>query len=301
MARALWLADVLRGAGLPVVEVPGWRERGRSTFYPRGIICHATAGSRTATDQGEINVLLNGSASAPPPIAQLYLSRSGTWHVVASGACNHCLVGWAGPHRGFGNRELLGVEAANDNGRDAPRVPAEPWPAVQLDSYARGVAAISRHAGWPVGRVAGHKEHQPYPPPPGSTSTKSDPTFDMPTFRAHVTGAPSTGDDDMDAEQNRKLVNVDAVEYFGGVLGQTTIPGVVLPGRAPTTARYVLGERVKAAADGVAELLARPAGSVALTPEDRDAIVAGLLAGLRPVVREEVAARFADAGQVDPA
>lgn len=179
MARALWLPAVLRGAGLDVREVGGWETRGGDSFDPRGVICHATAGSRTATDAGEIAVLLNGSATAPAPIAQLYLSRTGTFHVVASGRCNHALTGWAGPLAGLGNTNLLGVEAANDNR-------GEPWPAVQLDAYARGVAAICAHMGWTTARVAGHKEHQPYPPPAGQTSTKTDPTFDMATFRNAV-------------------------------------------------------------------------------------------------------------------
>lgn len=172
MGRASWLPEVLRGAGLQVHEVPGWDDRGGGIqFDPRAIVCHATAGSRSASDQDEVNVLLKGSSTAPPPIAQLYLSRTGTWHVVASGRCNH--IGDA-PLPGTGkrgNRYALGVEAANDN-RD------EPWPAVQYLSYVRGVAAICRHLGWSDARVFAHKEI--------SSSGKTDPTFSMPTFRANV-------------------------------------------------------------------------------------------------------------------
>jgi hypothetical protein len=174
--RALWLADVLRDAGLTVFEVPGWRTRGADGWGPvRGITCHHTAGSRTSRDADEIRVLLEGSESAPPPIAQLYLSRSGAWHVVASGTCNHNRVGWGGPNEGYGNDALLGVEAQHSGG-------TEPWTAVQYQSYVRGVAALVRHdaPGWAVttGRVAGHKEHQP--------GAKFDPTFNMSTFRANV-------------------------------------------------------------------------------------------------------------------
>lgn len=182
--RLLWLPNVLRAAGLTVHEVSGWTTRGQNTYGPvRGITCHATAGSRNSTDQGEINVLLNGSETAPPPIAQLYLGRQGHWWVVASGLCYHNLVGWAGPNKGYGNDSLLGIEAANNN-RD------EPWPKVQYDSYVLGVAALVEHKapGYDVElpRVAGHKEHQPYPPPPGTRSSKSDPTFNMSGFRADV-------------------------------------------------------------------------------------------------------------------
>lgn len=173
MGRLLWLPEVLRAAGLTVHEVSGWRERGSSSWSPRGIIVHETRGSRTSTDAGEIRVLLNGSATAPPPIAQLYLSRSGEWHVIASGRCNHALTGWAGPFKGVGNSGLLGIEAQHAAG--------EPWTDRQYDSYVRGVAAIKRRTGW---GMAGHKEHQPggY----GKSSVKTDPSFNMNTFRRDV-------------------------------------------------------------------------------------------------------------------
>src|SRR5688572_20071922 len=121
--RALWLADVLRGAGLTVHEVSGWRTRGADSWGPvRGITCHHTAGSRTSSDAGEIRVLVNGRGRPgdddylPGPISQLYLSRSGDWWVVASGTANHNKVGWGGPNRGYGNDALLGIEAQHSGG-----------------------------------------------------------------------------------------------------------------------------------------------------------------------------------------
>lgn len=170
--RLLWLPDVLRDAGLTVHEVSGWRDRGSSQWGPVvGITCHHTAGSRTATPQAEINVLLHGSNTAPPPIAQLSLDRRGEWYVVASGLCYHNLVGWAGPNKGHGNGSLLGIEAMHSGGTEA-------WTPVQYESYARGVAALVRRLGISVSRVAGHKEHQP--------GSKFDPTFNMDAFRRDV-------------------------------------------------------------------------------------------------------------------
>ncbi|MEU4591843.1 peptidoglycan recognition protein family protein [Micromonospora aurantiaca (nom. illeg.)] len=183
VSRLLWLPQVLRAAGLTAHEVDGWRTRGSSTYDPRGVICHATAGSSTSTDAGEIRVLLEGSTSAPPPIAQLYLSRSGAFHVVASGRCNHALQGWGGNLKGYGNTNLIGIEAQNDNR-------GQPWPAVQLDAYQRGVAAICKHMGWSANKVAAHREHQP--------GAKSDPSgIDMTAFRARVTAILAGKDDDM--------------------------------------------------------------------------------------------------------
>ncbi len=176
MSRVLWLPDVLRSADLIVHEVDGWRTRGESSdgarqYAPRGVIVHATAGSRNSTDAGEIRVLLNGSNTAPAPISQLYLGRSGEWWVVASGKCNHALTGTKGALRGLGNWNLLGIEAANNN-------VDEVWPEAQFESYIRGVAALTKFSGWTAaGNVSGHKEHQ---------YGKSDPTFDMNHFRLRV-------------------------------------------------------------------------------------------------------------------
>lgn len=193
--RLLWLPAVLRAAGLIVHEVDGWKTRGRDTYGPvRGITCHHTAGSHTSTDQGEIRVLLNGSSSAPPPIAQLYLSRTGHWHVIASGLCYHNKIGWGGPNKGYGNDSLLGIEAQHSGGD-------EPWTDTQYRSYVRGVAALVAHkaTGWsvPVAHVAGHKEHQP--------GAKFDPTFGMDRFRADV-ALLLAGEDDVSVEDVKKAL-----------------------------------------------------------------------------------------------
>jgi hypothetical protein len=213
--RVLWLPAALRAAGLTVHEVSGWHTRGADSFGPvRGITCHHTAGSRTSSDEGEIRTLLNGSNSAPPPIAQLYLSRTGDWHVIASGLCFHNRVGWDGPNKGYGNDALLGIEAQHSGGD-------EPWTDRQYDSYVRGVAALVRHkaSSWDVtvGRVAGHKEHQP--------GAKTDPSFNMDTFRARVRAEISTWEDEVTPEDIEKIA--DAVR--DKVLFDAVIPDFAQP------------------------------------------------------------------------
>ena len=181
--RLLWLPDALRAAGLTVNLYDGWEARGASTWGPlRGVVCHATAGSRLSTDASETRTLwVTGSTSAPAPISQLYLSRSGEWWVGASGRCNHVTAGDQGPHKGFGNSSLIGVEAQNDNRGEA-------WTDAMLDSYQRGVAAICRRMGWPASVVVAHREHQ---------TDKTDPVgIDMVVFRGKV-AAILNGDDDM--------------------------------------------------------------------------------------------------------
>jgi hypothetical protein len=209
--RALWLPEALRAADLTVHTYSGWQTRGVESWGPlRGVICHATAGSPTSTDAGEMRVLWEtGSTSAPVPISQMYLSRSGEWTVGASGRCNHVLVGDKGPHRGFGNSYLLGIEAQNDNR-------GEPWSAKMLDSYRRGVAAICRHEGWESWRAVAHAEHQ---------SGKSDPLgIDMTAFRATVARL-IEGDDVTKAEMIEALAEFfDAPYSASGLVDDDTVP-----------------------------------------------------------------------------
>ncbi|CAG1021766.1 partial zinc D-Ala-D-Ala carboxypeptidase, partial [Patescibacteria group bacterium] len=56
----------------------------------------------------------------------------------------------------------------------------QPWPAVQMDAYRRGVAAILKHIGQDASWCCGHKE---YALPVGR---KPDPSFDMDKFRTEV-------------------------------------------------------------------------------------------------------------------
>lgn len=271
--RLLWLPAVLRAAGLTVHEVSGWRDRGDDTYGPvRGITCHHTAGSRTATPQAEINVLLHGSNTAPPPIAQLSLDRQGEWYVVASGLCYHNLEGWAGPNEGYGNDNLLGIEAMHSGG-------TEPWTDVQYQSYVRGVAALVAHkaAGYDVtvARVAGHKEHQP--------GSKFDPTFNMDRFRADVRAALNGMEDDMfEARDRQKLEAVYALAFTGGPsCGTETSP----PNGRPTSNSLV---------NKADALLARPAVTV-----DATAVAAALatntefIAAIAAAVADEQSRRLA--------
>jgi hypothetical protein len=187
--RALWLPEALRGAGLTVETYSGWEGRGSDSFGPiNGVVDHATAG--TGSDAQEKSTLwVTGSTSAPAPIAQCYLNRAGVWTVGASGRCNHVnrLDGKpTSPLYPWGNANLIGVEAANDNR-------GEPWPAAQLASYTRGVAAILRHLGLPASRTCAHWEHQ---------TGKSDPFgIDMVKFRLdvarHLNPSPTPGGSSM--------------------------------------------------------------------------------------------------------
>lgn len=170
-----WLPSVLATAGLSVVEEPGWRTRGHDDMATiRGVLCHHTAGCRTGDDPS-LATVINGRPDLQGPLAHLVLARSGTYHVVAAGKAWHAGFGqWQSIYPGIHNVDLIGIEAENDGLGD------DPWPAAQMDAYARGCAALLKHLGLPVIMCAGHKE---YAMPLGR---KTDPDFDMDAFRAEV-------------------------------------------------------------------------------------------------------------------
>ncbi len=170
----IWLSHVLKEAGLKVATVPGWEDRGRGDVGAAfGVICHHTAGPRTG-NMPSLKIVVDGRPNLPGPLAQLGLGRDGTYYVIAAGKCNHAGAGvWNGITNGNGN--FIGIEAENTGlANDFP------WPAVQVDAYQRGVAAILRRLNIGADCCAGHRE---YALPQGR---KPDPTLDMNSFRSSV-------------------------------------------------------------------------------------------------------------------
>lgn len=120
-----------------------------------------------------LGVVTNGRPDLPGPLAQLCLGRDGTYFVVAAGRCNHA---GRGNWQGFtaGNTNFIGIEAENTG------LESDPWPAVQMDAYRRGAAAILKKIRANAIMCCGHKE---YALP---VKRKNDPTFDMNDFRSQV-------------------------------------------------------------------------------------------------------------------
>lgn len=181
MAYSLvWLPQVLRDAGLVVIEHPGWQSRGHGDMGKvQGVLCHHTGGPLTG-ELPDIDVLVNGRGPPNPlagPLSHLGLGRSGTFYMIAAGKGWHAGEGnWQGITDG--NSHFIGIEAENTGETSGPR--NDPWPAVQMDAYVRGCAAILKHVGAQAIMAVGHKE---YATPKGR---KSDPSFDMTTFRSRV-------------------------------------------------------------------------------------------------------------------
>jgi hypothetical protein len=164
------LPGILRGAGLDVVERPGWQRRGHGDMGDvRAVVLHHTAGP-AAGEAPSLRVVEEGRPDLAGPLAHLVLGRSGRWYVVAAGLCWHTgvtLEAWQS------NAHAIGVEA------EATGV--DPWPAAQYDSYVAGARALADHYGVPYGRVLGHREVA------SPRGRKIDPNFNMAAFRAALT------------------------------------------------------------------------------------------------------------------
>ena len=163
------LAEALRREGLKVVERPGWKTRGSSTFSPRGTVCHHTG--PWSTVEGMVRLCENGRSDLPGPLANVVLAPDGTCYVIAAGRANH-----AGPggYKGLsGNTSVFGIEAIHSGSH------TQPWPQAQMDAYYKLCAAMARLRGFSPDYVCSHKEWAP--------TRKYDPVnVDMNAFRATV-------------------------------------------------------------------------------------------------------------------
>jgi hypothetical protein len=156
--RDLGIADRLRAAGLRVEEVNGWKERGSSTFNPRGVMWHHTASAK-GRDAPSLGVVTYGRPDLAGPLCHVLVSRSGICHVVASGRANHAGVGAYAPAGGGSNSTFYGIESENTGYGTGPN--AEPWPSEQLDVIARASAALIN---WDMTRISACCQHREYAP-----------------------------------------------------------------------------------------------------------------------------------------
>lgn len=254
--RLTWLADVLRAAGLKVIELDGWKDRGSASYSANGVVCHHTATGPHVPDDAVDALLVKGRPDLKGPLAQCGIRRDGTWVVVASGRANH---------NGYGQwgNDSFGVEAYNDG-------IGEPWPARQLESYVRGVRAVCKHLGLdPQTHVKGHKETDP--------GRKIDPLFDMNEFRTAVAGAE---EDDMysDTDRARDQWTHDRVQHIERFLAD---PSGSIPPTWNQGARAILNT----------QSLAMTIAAQQVTDGDLDALaetIAGAIVVELPDVSEQV-------------
>jgi len=155
------LADVLRAAGLTVIEVDGWGTRARSSGgfdgdRPWAIMWHHTASD--TVPENDVSYICYGSQDAP--LANLYLARDGAVWVCAAGATNTNGKGSAMMmSKGVvptdqANTHCIGVEAANDG-------VGQTWPQVQVDAYFRLNNAVAAAYGLLPDDCATHHYYAP--------------------------------------------------------------------------------------------------------------------------------------------
>jgi hypothetical protein len=256
MPMMTWMADALRNAGLPVREVPGWQTRGHGQMGEiLGVICHHTAGPASGDYPSE-GVVVNGRPGLEGPLANLGLTRNGTWVVIAAGQAWHAGVGsisWCPANQG--NAHCLGVEAESCGVRDD-------WSPQQRASYPRGVAALLSHFNLPASRAIGHKEW--------AAGRKIDPAFwDMASFRADVAHWMNTASG---GGFLMALTDKEQQEILDGI--RKLKPGMILPARSPN-ARVKLDDAFGMALNAQAEAADARAVIEALAKQLTNGPVAG--------------------------
>ncbi|HEX6684546.1 MAG TPA: N-acetylmuramoyl-L-alanine amidase, partial [Candidatus Limnocylindrales bacterium] len=179
MATIPWLADVLRAAGVPVVEVGGWQTRMRSgSFEPFGVLWHHTAATSSASNPAPaLNVCVNGRSDLAGPLCHALVDYNGVFHVISAGRANHAgESGGSGPiPAGDGNAMLIGWEIDYNGVSQA-------MTAAQYNNSVKATAAVLKRLGRDASYARGHRET--------SVTGKIDPSFiDLNAMRSDVANA----------------------------------------------------------------------------------------------------------------
>ena len=186
------LADVLRSAGLHVVEVDGWQTRWRGAGdyrpgRPTHVMVHHTASNTTAAN--DVHYMTYTSDIAP--IANLYVARDGAVWVMAGGPTNTNGKGhdsWGGgvPDNSM-NSYAIGVEIGNNG-------VGEHYPQAQQDAVMATARALVAAYSIPMGHVRGHFEWAPArkidPSGPARWSSNQNRKWDMDLFRVDTKPQP---------------------------------------------------------------------------------------------------------------
>ncbi len=264
MTTAPWLVDVLRGAGLQVVEHDGWQQRGHGGFTSKRIdvVWHHDASAKGDSPGVPAYMLRNWNTAG----AQLWVDRRGVWYVLAAGVAYH--AGRTLPGKP-GNRQSLGVETDHTTGED--------WPPALLASLRLGTAAILARTG---GELHMHKTIC------APVGRKTDPdglelAAERLAVRALRAGTHLQEDDMPLTDDDATLVARKVWQ-----LAQPT-PGVPLSEHTPLT--LLAGARDDAgAAKGAVLALAK-----AIADDDAQAVAAAIPAGMAAAVVDELAKRLA--------
>lgn len=162
---------ILRAEGVPLVETPGWREAGRDlatgkTFGPvHMVLNHHTGGN------DDLRVITtSGAPNLPPPLAHIWLSRTGTAYLCSARRANHAGLMAVNAYESFldederhpnpskasgtvdGNDVAYGIETENKGDG------VQTYPRAQYDTWVRINAALCREYKWSKDSCGLHKE-----------------------------------------------------------------------------------------------------------------------------------------------
>jgi hypothetical protein len=148
------IAQRLRAAGIPVVEVAGWQTRGSSSFDPRGSVNHHTAGPSSGATPS-LNTCIYGRPDLAGPLCNVFQSREpdgdDVAYVVAAGRANHAGEGaWRGLS---GNSSVYGLEVEHTGTSEAPRARLERAAAIHAAMFSGDVGYCCQHREWTSRKV----------------------------------------------------------------------------------------------------------------------------------------------------
>ena len=165
-----WMAYEFRAAGLDVIEVAGWENRGRPAstggLDPRGLnIHHVGVRSSAANPAPGVAVLVDGRPDLRGPVAHFGVDYHGRVWVIAAGRANvnGRNGGVPGIPAGDGNSDLLGDEVFTDGRQPLPAGQREAvaiTSAVTLRVLGRSTDSLWRHADtsttgkWDLGQLS---------------------------------------------------------------------------------------------------------------------------------------------------
>ncbi len=196
--RATFLADVLRAAGVPVVEMSNWKNTGNGELLRVDALTWHHDGSPVGpsnTANYIRNEVISGRAGA-----NIWISLDGTWYLIAAGKTYHAGDVLDGKP---GNEHSIGIETDHTTG--------ETWSGVELlASLRKGTAAILNHLR--RSPAVGLEFHKTVCDPPGR---KNDPDgLEIATERAAVALLMSQGDDELTDAEKMQLVDAIASEVI---------------------------------------------------------------------------------------
>lgn len=139
-----WLPQVLRAAGIQVVETPAWTSRTHGPLAEMIAVCWHHDASPPGDSPGALQWMISNWNTAS---ANVWIDRYGTWYLVGCGFAYH--AGKVGP--GFpASWDCIGIETDHTTGED--------WPTALLSSLRRGTAAIFNARNRAVDSLYFHKQ-----------------------------------------------------------------------------------------------------------------------------------------------